>query len=700
MAISSPLKKTTLLLLITTLAISLGTSLSWDNPSEDSQFAEGDEFDLVVTNDTDSGTVEFWHQEAGANEYSNLDSDTLGNGNATYHFVVGSSTNSGTHSFKANSSEDEITLEFVIDTDAPTVTFPSNLDYVGEDPSITVDVEDPNTGIDSVDASIDSGDADIDDVDDSNCDGDSNCEVDISVDTGSVDEGNNFDLDVTAEDTVTNSKTYNKDEITLDSEYDGDESADIKWAESDGNILDGFENDDKDVTVSLEGDSVSKTTVRCMVDGEEIDDDTKDASGEEHDFDCEFDHDDFAGSRFDLSVEVEDQAGNDEGVIEEETMKWDVRSPVVTSVSHPDDISTFNNGFNLSVSASDDASGIDNIEYYTSPNTAPGDGTFIEMDEDTPQAIDQEFSLDPDLGQGNHTVYVRAVDDTGKWSDNIGEFDFEYYPDREAEIAITAPDSFELTSGESSSFDLGIENEAPFFIGSVKVSSDSAVWNDTVSVVNMENGDNIEKPINIDASELEPGVYELLLEADRTSESAEVEVIVKATEDQKTEIENRLNNWKSKSTELKENVSKIGTLEEDNENISSFTERISNAQSAVESGEYYRAVSSLEGIESDFEEAQQTFAEKKKVHDNNVRNRIIFAFVGLLVLGGGAVGFMAYREENFMGDYSLPDALPDDWEIDVPDNIPELGLAEKAREVLNDAEEEVEEHTGQDFEFT
>ena len=693
--IRSPLKKTLLLLTLTTLTIGFGTALEWDSPDSDAEF--NDDFDLIVTNETNSGTVEFWSKEPGSDGFTNFGSSSFNSGNASITFDVGSGDSSGTWEFKANSSYEEITRNFIIDREAPSVNFPEGLDYVGDDVTVSVEVDDSLTGVSSVDASI-SGSASVDNVDDDGCDGSSSCNVEIEIDTSDLDDGDSFDLDVTADDSVGNSDTSNKDDIILDGGWNGDSDASVEWSESDDTLLSGFGDEDQDVDISFQPDTVSDTSLTCEVDGDEVDDANVDASDEEETASCEIDSDDYSSSVFDLTVEAEDEAGNTQTLVDGEELIWDTSAPTIDSLEQLKGVSTFNTGFDLDLVATDDASGIETLEYYFDASTDVGNGNSISLDSTGSTSVEKTFGVEPgDLGRGSQTVYVRVEDGAGET--DVESFDFEYYPDAEADINLGVPSSIEVTSGSTKSFTLNVENGAPFFLNGIEVTGSGAVWDGAKTASDLESGDSVEKTITLDASNLNVGVYNLTLQTANYDSTSTVEVVVRATESQKQSIENDLANWESKKSSLEKNISKIGTLEESNENITAFTQKISDARNAVDNGEYYKAKSILGNVNSSFSQASDTYSVKLDEHKENKRNELfMILFGGVVLLAGGIGGTVFYlqREES----EKLEEILPEDIELPdvIPEELPEFGVVEKVKELIESAEEEVEEETGYEFE--
>jgi hypothetical protein len=488
-AIGSPLKKTILLITLTTLTIGLGASVSIESP------VDGDNYDSDVSISVDSEldedenlkNVTIRANGPDGSYESDIYDGSEDSDNVTGTFSNGNGGDNGEYELEAEAYDDsdnslgtdEITI--TMETSSPDVELVDEDDsqYVNTDPELTFDISDDYSEITDVEAEADSGDGDVsvDEVDD-DCDDSSDCEATVEVDTEDLEGEDEFTVTVTATDEAGNEGDNDGgDEFTLDTSYDGDESADVEWADEDStNILDGSANEDQDVDITLdEGDSVSDTSVTCLIDDEEVGSGTEDMTdGDSHTFSCDLSHEDYAGSSFELTVNAEDAAGNDPTLVEDKEMYWDTSAPSVDSLESPSDVSTFNQAFNLSVSVTDDASGIETLEYYFSSDTEVGSDTSISVESGS-TSVEKEFKVDPGLDRGNHTVYVRAVDVTGK--EDVAELDFEYYPDRNPEVSLTSSDSVNVTSGETSTLDLTIENGAPFFMDSVVVESDSKLWN-------------------------------------------------------------------------------------------------------------------------------------------------------------------------------------------------------------------------------
>lgn len=690
--IRSPTTKTLLLITLTTLTIGLGMGLSWDSPGRNSDIGNSANIAFSDNDGDSSGTYNIDYRQSDDDSWNNASPSDVDDTGSSISFDWDTTNLEGVYTLNITDDSEAITREFNIDNQDPTVDF-NNLDYVSDNPTVTVTADDNNAGVDNVDASADNS-ASVDNVDDGNCDGDSSCDVEIEIDTGDLEQGDEFDLDVTPEDSVGNSDTSSTS-ITFDSEWDGDSSADVEWSESGSNVLNGFEDEDQDLSIFFEPDSVSDTSVECFVDGESVDSDSLSPSDEEEEAVCEFDHNDYSGDVLDLTVEVEDETGNGETLVDGEELVWDTDSPSIDSLEQPDDISRFNSGFDLSLSASDDASGIDLVEYYFDANTDVGEGTEVGPSDSGDLGFDEGFEVDTgDLGQDNHTVYVRVVDVQDKQS--VESFDFEYYPGRDPDVELNATGSIEVASGESTSFDLTMGNEAPFFVESIEVSSeDGTVWNGSKEALNLESGDDVVKTVSIDASGLEPGVYELNLGAEGYEESITVEVVVRANESQRTSINSSLSDWREKRDELEKNVSSIGTASPSD--MKEFNDSMSEAEEYVANNNYYEAKQVLDGINSSYSEARQNYSEKLEEHETNQRNLLIGALIFFVLIGGGAGGFIVLKREDsekleeliseeYMG-YIPEELIPENVELpeqlgEVKKRVEESELGERVKELV------------------
>ncbi|MFB6100126.1 MAG: hypothetical protein ABEK16_02530 [Candidatus Nanohalobium sp.] len=707
MTIGSKLGKVTVLLALTTLVIGLGASLSWERPSNDGKHINKS-FRLEVSGNSGLSGVNFYFDKGNGWKDAGSASENSG----TYYTDLGS-TNLGSVEglkLKANTSDvdasDNETSTRTVTLDVGGLSVNPNEDnkYVGADPKIEFQVSDNYSDVINATASVSSSDGSVSISSDAsvnpNCNPGNTCAVSFDIDTSDLSNGDQFTVDVTATDQVgktgSDSATF-----TLDDSYNGDTSPTISLENGGSNgVVSLDEGEEAQVNIDIDDKDNENTDIRakCFANDDKIGTTDYASPGDGSEFSCSVPADEYSG---DVNFEVLlcDEAGNCMDDRASKDITIDTELPTIGYVEHPEGVSTFNGEFTLNYGASDDT-GIKRLEYSTESGNY-GSGIKVERDGDGQftVAVD-DISLN---AGGTNTLYIRALDKAGQWSGEK-KFQFEYYPNKQPKISLSAPERVEVKSDSTKTFDVTIENTGEFLIRN-SVISDGKLVEENINVTDLKENSSITKSITIDASQRGVGVYNMTLSSDSPSASTTVEVVVQATKSQQQSIKQDVENWASKLESLESNISKLGGLKEENKealegNVSEFRRKVEKAQNATQSGEYYRAKNYLQNIDSEFSQASQTYTEVRKEYNQRMTNRLIMiALVGVVVLGGGAAGFLLYREEELLGDEGLPDVLPDDWEIDVPDNLPELGVMSKAKGLLGNGEsEEEEEEVGYTFE--
>lgn len=589
-------------------------------------------------------------------------------------------------------------IDITIDGEGPSISFPENL-YVSDDPEITVEFSDEHTGVasytdDEGNDYVDNN-AEVSNVNGfSSCSAGNTCTVDYEIDTSDVDDGASFQLDLDAEDQVGNPGS-NSETFTFDNSYDGDSpSFSVEGADGDNNVLMDDDNDDKEVTVTLdELDSGEDTeiNVNCY-DGnddqfDQVDSRFVDGDGEE--FICDLPADEYAGTTTDLYVEACDEAGNCESS-DTRTYSFDTGNPFVGSFETSESYTVFNGDFNVSYDAGDDASGVEEMEYFFEDTTSPGEGNTVDIDSDGQFTVDTST-----LSRGQHTVYFRVRDGVDRWSD-IASFGFEFYPNERPEVGIDVPSGFNITAGQSGSLQATVENTGRLFVESVEVSTSGA---DFVSggqnLTNLASGDSVPVNLELDPDTSDIGEHKLVVETDQPSASTQVNLLVEANPDQQENVESMLSNYSSRLEDLESNISGLrgSGLSEDlnrslQSNTSDFVQSVKDAESFVERGEYYRALTELEGVSEKYEEAKNSYQKVKEQHKLNRRNQLLKMAGAAVVLLVVVAGVYVAREEEFDLDFDLEQY-----------QVPELGgIGETVNSKIDDLkdfiekeEEEVEE---------
>ncbi len=636
--------------------------MEWNDPSSDGDF-DSDVFLQVDTSsinyDFSGGNLTLYAEYPGDSSFTQVTGfNRQSSSNYTTELTLGNIGSSGEYVLKAtafNSSGDNIgstpELALTLDNKAPSITLADD-DYVGEDPTISVEVSDENTGVDSfsVDATDDASIEDDGDFD--SCDADETCTVDVQVDTSDLDSGGSFDLDVDATDDVGN-QASSSETFEFDTEYNGDTSPSFDPEE--GNIL-LTDDDDQTLEITLEGqgDDAEQTdiTVKCFdEDDDEFDSDTQDVDEEDSTtFDCDVEGDEYAGTTQDVYVEMCDQAGNCEES-DTRTYSFDASPPVLTDVETASEVTSFNSDFDVNFEAADDASGVDELEYYFSSSTDEGDGTAIDYSSDS-----ASFNADTSgLSKGEQTIYVRAKDNAGRWSEpeQIG---FNFYPNANPQVSLSSDSSIEVNAGSSKTLTATIENTGKFYIGSLEFSASSPIFSDSQTISDLGIGDTVNVNLEISPAEQDIGSYDLQLSTSSPSSSKTVDLRIKANQEQRSSIESDFQSRLSKFNKLKSNITELRTkvgkemskgLEA---NFSELNQSMNNAQKAMENGNYYKVESELSNLDGEYSKASQTYNAVKEDYQSSRTAMIFMILFGVVLVGGvGAGAFLIYSDEFDVG---------------------------------------------------
>lgn len=490
-------------------------------------------------------------------------------------------------------------------------------------------------------------DSDGNAVENETCDT-SSSSVTCSLTAGSLSGGSTYDVNATAYDEVGNKGTDTSMGFTVDTSYDGDTSPSISVEDEDNGVVNFDEN--KEMYVDFDSaDSESDTTATCFVEDEEVGSDSfgsADSGDDEVTCDIDLDEDmDYYDTEAEVYVEMEDEAGNSE-TSDSENIAFDVNAPYV-SMDSVAGVSAFNDNFDMSLDVSDSATSAEYIEYFfDDASTSYEDGTDI-SDFDS-----GEFEVDASgLDTGNHTLYVRAEDEAGHWSDPES-FDFEYLPDQDPEVSLSVPENVSVEAGSSDSFEVELENTGEFFIEELPVDVSSDIYSESDSVADFEPGVSVTLTFDVSPAEEDIGKYDLEVSSDEPSTSESFELLVEANEDQKEDINSTFQNYSQKLESLQENVTALksnGLSEERNQrldsNFSSFKDKVEEAESAVESGDYYKADEVLSSIEEDYTSAQQTYSTVKEEEKKaQTRQTILMVLLGLFVIVSVCIGYVAYSD--------------------------------------------------------
>ena len=680
-------------LILLTLVIGNVSALEWEDPSGDLTAVP------FTPNVSDLGTdvdgVNFSLVDGPRDDIEDQEA-TIGGDFAYYSEFNPGDGNSGDYTLEAESYDssgnvvDSISKDVTVDGEGPEISFPSD-EFVRNDPDITVELADEHTGIsgdDTYSATVDNN-AQVEGVNGfDECSSGNTCTVDFEIDTGDLSNGDNFNLDVTAEDRVGNENTADK-VFTFDDSFQADEPEfTVEDADENNNVdLSGDVN--LDVTVGNIDEEESDVQVKCLVDGDEVS--TTDWEDEE-DFSCEIPSEEVDDDTADISVGACDRAGNCDQS-SEDSYTFDSMSPEIESFSTSRDYDVYSGDFDVNYEAFDSASGVEELEYFFYAGTSPGDGQSVAYDGEG------EFKVDTALldGEGEQTVYLRARDAVGHWSD-VQSIDFEFHPDATPQVSLEASDDFSVEAGSSGDIDVVVENTGKLLIQSVTVEASSQLVNGSKTVEDLTEGDSANAEFEISPTENQTGLWNVSFNSESPEASDSVEVLVQANSEQRENVDSELETYSARLEQIKSNVSELqssGLNQELNDSlnsgVSSFVQQVETAQSFQESGEYYRALSAIESIDASYEAASSTVDEVRSDHEaNEFRQTLMMAFLGLLIIGGAGGVFLYTSDRKELEIEALND-------LDV--EIPELGgigekVSEKVeafKEKLAEEEEEVEE---------
>jgi hypothetical protein len=656
---SDKVLKTAFLLTTAILVIGSTAAIEWESP-DDGDVIPGDQT-LNFTDDS-SGEASMWYRADDG--WEDIFINVSNSGTSTFYWAetspsFGDAGSLNDLELKANTTSDEETITVTLDQGGPDVSLQdSDLEYVGDDPTITVVAEDSYSNIDSLTASA--AYTKVLEEDERDCSSGNKCIKDFDLETDSLSSGNSINLNLEATDQVGNPGSESPT-LTFDNSFE----ADTPEFSVEGNE-DGVVELDEDVNVDVTVDNIDEETsdeikVKCLVDGDEVSSEWDDA--DDSDYSCGIDMDEVDDETVDVSVEVCDQAGNCEESDEEE-ITFDASDPVLESFSTVQEYRVFGDDFNVDYEAYDSATDIETVEYFFSTAVPPGEGNEAVVE-------DQEFKVETSLlsqDSNQHTVYMRVQDEAGRWSD-YSSIDFEYYPNADPSVSLSIPENFSVTAGESRGFDAVVENTGKLMVDEVNVSFSSDILEEEDKVEDLEGGEsrNVEFVLSPNRSQI--GEWPVEVSTNGPVDSVSTTVLVEANSKQRNTVDSKLENYSALLEDLNSNVSSLKQdgLNEELESsldsgVSSFKETVQSAQEYVDEDDYYQAYSALENVEAQYSEASQTFGDVSRKHSINERNSMIMmvlAGLALILVAGGA--FVYTREDYELveqlesGGYELPE---------------------------------------------
>lgn len=616
----------------------------------------------------------------------------------TWSFSRGTG-NYGVYSFEASSSKgDSATLEDItIDNENPEVDSQSPEGYINDDsPTVSIEASDSVSSMDEVELSVDG-----DDVDES-ANGSDSAEIDLS----GLSDGQ-YDVSATLTDSVGNTEEVSWD-FTVDTSYDGDTDPTVSPSPQ---VFRVDSDDPMRINVELEGaNEESGVRVTCEYQGGVL------ASTSFHDipndgsetYDCDLNPASYMNMAVDLSLNLEDRAGNTWTQDVGEYI-FDFTEPELDNLSAV--VGVFNSDFQVSYDASDtgDDLSVGKIHYQI-------DDSDLDLEAGSNVSeVDGDFEVDTSgLEAGEHTVYAWAVDRAGRVSD-VSSFGFDFRPNAEPNVALGSVDSLSVTAGDSKVVSVNATNTGELFIGSMSLELLSDISNQSRSLKDLEPGEMDKSMFSVDTSSDDLGVHDLTFSTESPDASRTVRFVVEANSQQEDRIKSDYEEYISKYDALKQNVSNLksdlsGDRKEALENnTSEFFSDMESAKRARESGDLYLVENHLENISTDFQTASSTYEEVRKKHQTAERNQTIGLFLLLFVgLGGSGLAYIAFFSEEYYLDL---ESLKDEFEVleEPVERVQqtasqyELSLepledaVEKVSEILAEEEEELEQAEEQAF---
>lgn len=630
--------KIAVLSLTTALLIGFSAGITFEEPASNA-VVSGDA-PINISDGDSSGNYSVYYKKSGGSwsDAVTNPSSPIDDGGTFTTFTWDTSSFSG-GDFKlnvTNFTQSSETIDLTVDNNAPSASLSSPSTWTNSDsPTVEVSGSDSTSSVVNVTFSILDTSGNI--VNNGNtCTGSSTC----STSPSDLSDGKykvNYTVFDEGENKGSGNLTFNVD-TTASFSVSPDFSqgpGPVKWSS------------DFTLDFSIEGNSESEdVTVKCIDgDGDTIDSST----GSGTSFSCDI-PDDYGGSTVDLSVEVCDKAGNCV-TSDSESFIFDAGPPSVVSSNIPG--SVVNSDFMVEFSATDDASGVDSLEYfYDDSSVSTGSGTSVELN-----GSDSEFIASVDsLQKGSHTIYLRVRDNAGRWS-SASSLDFDYRPNAEPEITMDSASGITVTAGESTGFQVTVRNTGDIFIKSTEITAAvEGVFSQTEKVKELKPSNSSTVSFTIDTTKDDLGGYDLNLSATYPATSKTIDLVVEATQQQQSNLNSRLSKYESRLQKLQTKINnKEGDLPKDlqsrlESNFSAFKKRVERAQTAKRNGEYYKVSSALEGIDSDYQAAQSSFQNVKKMDNRRDTRRWIMIGGGLLFLlmmAGGGIYYFETDEIDF-----------------------------------------------------
>jgi hypothetical protein len=369
----------------------------------------------------------------------------------------------------------------------------------------------------------------------------------------------------------------------------------------------------------------------------------------------ELDPGDYSEGSHSIYVEFYDRAGNKQ-VSNLGEYVFDTVNPEIESLTVTPEYT--NTEPNVTVEASDFGSGVEDAEYMFSENVEDGEGNTISEGFE-----DGEMSFQPNLRNkedGDYELFVRVQDGSGKWSDAES---VNFTLDRGAlpEPELETEGTLNVTSGDSTFFDVTVSNngKVPLTNAQLEFIGDVEGTNKGIEVKGESSKDvSIRASTNRSFGQTQ---VTLKLTNSAVSENVTVPVNIRASDEQKQQVDERIKQYETRLGLLKQNLTQLEEdgadqqlIEDMDTQIREFESRLEQVNSSVAEGRYYEIASSIDEVETQRSEAVNTTEQAKEEHRQNEKRfwMILFGLLTLGVLGGGA--FVWYRSDYYLDMDDLP----------------------------------------------
>lgn len=524
---------------------------------------------------------------------------------------------------------------------------PGEDEYVSSDsPTVEATAEDLLSGVKNISLSVNGQNNSITDIQDSE-----SSSVEIALED--LDEGT-YSPEVTAYDQEDNRNQVSW-EFTVDTQKPDPSASLTPDPDEQGYIA-----TETPIGVDVDSDEVSATGVDrvvCYVDdpSDYGYDFGESSTYEDGSFRCgDLNPSDYSEGEHSIYAQFYDRAGN----MEEQNLgsyTFDTEAPDINSLDISPEYT--NTEPNVTVDGSDSGSGLQDVEYMFSDSVSPGEGSDVSADFE-----EGEVEFKPNLRNkedGEYTLYVRVQDGSGKWSDLESQtftLDRGALPDPALQT-----DTLNITSGSSTSFEVEVENNGRVPLMDADLQFGSGVTGSLEGVsVEGESSETYSVDVSTDESF---GQMQASLElvSDTVSRNITVPVNVRASEEQKQQVDDRIQDYNGQLSELKSDLSRLEEegaskelLDQMRSDIDRFESNLDEVKSATLDGNYYTIASKLDSVNSTESEAEDTASEVTEEFRSNQRQQMlmIVAFVSLLALGGAAV--LYHRSEYYIDPEDIP----------------------------------------------